>query len=178
MCLPPVGEVVDRALEVAGLLDGPSASRRARLAPLLPNSVRVELRAAEDDLLRDSYDVDQDFDEMLAADGIDLSDSRQMGVDHVREARVVFYWQLDSLVWSNETLSALRYEEARERAAWELTEEVVGSYFDLVAASREPPDSRPRTALVPQRTRALLDERTDGWFSAASECSNSRVNPP
>lgn len=178
LCTPAVDEVVDRALEVAGFVGAPSLSRRARLAPLLPNSVRLELRAAEDDLLRDSYDVDQDFDELLAPDGIDLSDTRQIGIDHVREARVVVYWQLDSLVWSNEMLAAMRYEDARDRDAWAMTEEIIALYFDVDFERRYPGLEPRRGALERHRAVALLNERTDGWFSRASRCEEFPANPP
>jgi hypothetical protein len=175
LCTPSVSATVDRALRVAGLDEPLDAARRARLSRLLPTSIRVEFRAAEDDLFRDSFDVDQDFDEVLGSDGVDLSDTQQTGLDHVREARLVAYWELDALVWSSETLAALRYEDHRRAQAWGLTEEIVDLYFDLESLRREP-DGSSRT--LAERALTLLDERTGGWFLRESRCPENRSWPP
>lgn len=178
-CVPTAAATVDQALIVAGLRDIPPFDRRARLSSLLPSSVRVEFHAAEDDLFRDAIDVDQDFDESLRADGIDLSDTQSMGLDHLREARVVVYWELDALVWSNESLSALRYRDARLAAATALTNSIITLYFDLLThldvAITTPEDWDQRaTELV----WSLLDERTDGWFSESAGCRETAGTSP
>ncbi|MFT6398710.1 MAG: hypothetical protein ACJAYU_003472 [Bradymonadia bacterium] len=178
-CLPSAAATVDKALIVAGLDVVPDFGRRARVSSLLPSSVRLELRTTEDDLFRNAVDVDQDFDETLQADGIDLSDTQSTGIDHLREARLVVYWQLDSLVWSNESLTAMRYRDARLEAASDLSEAVLSLYFDLLSqldlATRSPESWEPRAA---EYAWALLDERTDGWFSASSECRETSATSP
>jgi hypothetical protein len=175
LCTPPVSLTVDRALRVAGLDASPEAARRSRLSRILPTSLRVELRTMADDLFRDSYDVDQDFDELLGADGVDLSDTRQTGIDHTREARLVAYWELDALIWSSETLAALRYEDHRRVTAWQLTEEIVDLHFDLVTLRTDRGGSLPARG---ERVATLLDERTDGWFLRASRCNENLPWPP
>lgn len=178
-CLPSAAATVDQALIVAGLDEIPSFGRRARASSLLPSSMRLELRATEDDLFRDAVDVDQDFDDRLNTDGIDLSDTQSMGIDHLREVRLVVYWELDSLVWSNESLSAMRYRDSRLQAANDLSDAVLSLYFDLLGqldlAARAPEHWDPRAA---EHVWALLDERTGGWFSASSGCRETAGTSP
>ncbi len=178
-CLPAAAAAIDEALAVAGLAEPRQYDRRARISAILPSSLRLELRATEDDLFRDAVDVDQDFDETLRADGIDLSDTQSTGLDHLREARIVAYWELDSLIWSNDTLTALRYRHARDAAAADLTEEVLTLYFDLLRAldlATESPSEWDRRST--EHVWALLDERTDGWFSSASGCRETAGTSP
>lgn len=175
LCIPTASQTVDRALSVSGLDTPVDASRRSRLSRLLPSSIRIELRTVEDDLFRDTYDVDQDFDETLGQDGIDLSDTQQTGLDHTREARMVAYWELDAMVWSSEMLAAHRYEDHQRAAAWQLTEEIIDLYFDLESL-RHDGDGSARTRA--DRVVALLDERTGGWFLRNSTCRENDVWPP
>lgn len=174
-CEPPSpASVTDAAVRSAGLGDvsGETYRRRIRASALLPDSARVELRAADDDVFRIESRLDQDFDEFDDADGSDLTDVQRTGVDRLREVRVVVSWRLSDLAWSSEHLAVerLRRDLRAERA--ELIEDTLDAYFDWLRVCVAD-DPTPESAWELAERHARLDALTRGWFSAALEANEA-----
>lgn len=176
-CPPPsAAAVVDAVIRNADLDDADRYRRQVRAAALLPNSARVELRAADDDIYRLQSRLDQDFDELLDVDGSDLTDVRQSGVDHLREVRVIVSWRLSDLAWSPDHATAIRLAQSDARDRTDLTDLTLELYFEWLRARDESPEEFDAYRVL--ELHARLDALTGGWFRAVTACQRDPINPP